>query len=563
MAEQKRMRWLTVLFICLLAVAVAATIYGGNAFRTRSVERPSENVERLRDGWCYLAEGRRVEIQSLPAEIRDNRLNSLTLYRVLPDELPNGATLCLESRYQTVEVWIGETLVYEYGMENRAPVGWMLGSVINVIQLPDDSRGQTLGLRLTAPMSRGIWTVSEVLLGSSEAIVDRIMKSCINTVVFAVLFGTLGLLLIFLALMLKWKNVDFNRRGFCYLGLFVLIATLWVVTDSKLGQFLIVNHAALYLMSFLSFTLMPVPFLLFMRQFSEHGKGLLDTLCFAQLAHALLCIALYFTGTADFVTTLPMTHALLVADMFGVLFLCVRDRLHYHIKNTGFVLLSVCLLIAGGLASLLTFSPHTGGDNSRFFRYGLILFFLLLCYGSFRRGMDLLRGSMRAELYRAMAFKDPLTQLANRAAFDRDADALDKRLGGSVTLVMLDINGLKQVNDTYGHAAGDRLLADAAGCISAAFAQLGTCYRIGGDEFAVLLPGADDEQTGEALGRMDEAMERCDVGCPVQVSAAKGIARGQADGPGFIYRLLREADGKMYEEKGNVARDFQTRCGEC
>lgn len=84
-----------------------------------------------------------------------------------------------------------------------------------------------------------------------------------------------------------------------------------------------------------------------MRQFSEHGKGLLDTLCFAQLAHALLCIALYFTGTADFVTTLPMTHALLVADMFGVLFLCVRDRLHYHIKNTGFVLLSVCLLIAG------------------------------------------------------------------------------------------------------------------------------------------------------------------------------------------------------------------------
>lgn len=47
------------------------------------------------------------------------------------------------------------------------------------------------------------------------------------------------------------------------------------------------------------------------------------------------------------------------------------------------------------------------------------------------------------------------------------------------------------------------------------------------------------------------------------MSAAKGIARGQADGPGFIYRLLREADGKMYEEKGNVARDFQTRCGEC
>lgn len=57
MAEQKRMRWLTVLFICLLAVAVAATIYGGNAFRTRGMERPSENVERLRDGWYYLAEG--------------------------------------------------------------------------------------------------------------------------------------------------------------------------------------------------------------------------------------------------------------------------------------------------------------------------------------------------------------------------------------------------------------------------------------------------------------------------------------------------------------------------
>ncbi len=544
-----------VIFLPILVLAAVAMIYGGLAYPVRHAQLNREPVDSLSTGWYYMRGDTRVEVPSLPVTIRDDMPEGLTMYRSLPESLPRGAALCVESYHQTVEIFVGDIPIYAYGLESRGPVGWILGDIWNVAEVPDGAEGQLLSLRLTAPNTPGEWQVSDILWGTKSAIMQSLWTSCAGIAVYCLVMGILGLLLLLFALLLKWKRLDFNRRGFFTLGLFILLSTLWIFTDSKLPQFLTDNLAALYLLSFLSFTLLPIPFLFYLRQLTQHGKALLDILSLLFMIQALLSIGLYFAGIADFVQTLTVTHILLAAGIIGSVAICLLEWFRFHNRDAGPVLVGSCALALGALTSLLVYIVRSISDNSLFFRIGMIVFILLLCYDSFKRGLRFLRDSLEAETYRVMAFTDNLTGLGNRAAFDRDAEALPKQAQDApLTVVMFDVNHLKRVNDTYGHAAGDYLIQSAARCIRDAFSALGSCYRIGGDEFVVLMRGASAKQAEEALARLAEYIARCDAGRADKLDVATGYAAGAIDGPEAVYRLFREADAKMYEQKGNRAR---------
>ena len=100
------------------------------------------------------------------------------------------------------------------------------------------------------------------------------------------------------------------------------------------------------------------------------------------------------------------------------------------------------------------------------------------------------------------AFHDPLTGLANRALFrDRvmHAITLARRQGHAVTVLYLDLDDFKQVNDSFGHAEGDRLLALIAGRLRACARSTDTVARLGGDEFAILVEDTDSAKSAERL----------------------------------------------------------------
>ena len=148
------------------------------------------------------------------------------------------------------------------------------------------------------------------------------------------------------------------------------------------------------------------------------------------------------------------------------------------------------------------------------------------------------------------AFHDPLTGLANRALFrDRvsHALALAQRRGSPVTVLFLDLDDFKTVNDSLGHAEGDRLLIAAAERFLACARTADTVARLGGDEFAILIEGADGS---EGLpDRLAAAMSHpfSLSGNQVQITASIGVASAA---PGeSADDLLRNADMAMYAAK--------------
>ncbi|KQS68515.1 bifunctional diguanylate cyclase/phosphodiesterase [Modestobacter sp. Leaf380] len=164
------------------------------------------------------------------------------------------------------------------------------------------------------------------------------------------------------------------------------------------------------------------------------------------------------------------------------------------------------------------------------------------------------------------AFHDGLTGLANRALFDdRVGHALTRtgRTGADPAVLSLDLDGFKSVNDTHGHPAGDELLRQVAGRLTAHVRPADTVARLGGDEFAVLLeqqPGGDPEDPHAVAERIRRELCRPYevAGRRVRVGASAGLVVADPDAACTAATLLRDADTALYRAKaagkGRVVR---------
>ncbi len=169
------------------------------------------------------------------------------------------------------------------------------------------------------------------------------------------------------------------------------------------------------------------------------------------------------------------------------------------------------------------------------------------------------RDDLEADL-RHQAFHDSLTGLANRALLtDRLQHALSaaERNGGTVGLILCDLDGFKTVNDSLGHPAGDSLLITVADRLASAVRSGDTVARLGGDEFAVLMdqvvdPGDATAVAGRIVRLLHEQIRLEDHS--LVVSASIGISLGAAGKSG--QQLLAEADAAMYEAKSNGKNGF-------
>lgn len=152
---------------------------------------------------------------------------------------------------------------------------------------------------------------------------------------------------------------------------------------------------------------------------------------------------------------------------------------------------------------------------------------------------------------RRLSLVDDLTGLPNRRAFFTEVD----RLGGQeVAVMLLDLNGFKHVNDTFGHQLGDELLQDTARRLERVVAGHGTVARLGGDEFVVLLPGADAFAAAQVAQTVHRELGPREVGGRWLVtSASTGIAVGVTGGVtgGRGEDLLHAADVAMYRAKNS------------
>ncbi len=153
------------------------------------------------------------------------------------------------------------------------------------------------------------------------------------------------------------------------------------------------------------------------------------------------------------------------------------------------------------------------------------------------------------EKLKYLSLHDPLTGLYNRAYFEEEMHRLDNNRTGLVGMIVCDVDGLKLINDTLGHSKGDQLLVTASEVLRKSFREGDVVARVGGDEFAILLPNSPRPRVENICQRIKTTIAGYSKkNALLPLSIATGFAIRENPNQSMV-ELFREADNNMYKDK--------------
>lgn len=550
-------------YLAMAVVFLAMIIWAAVKNRGQSPsDLLSEGNVAFETGW-QMADGSEADMDHLHKMPSVEPYQEQSVENTLPADLGEGKSLCFRSKNIIYRVYVGGELRYEPNMPESKVYNRSLGTRWSYVPLYAADAGAALEIRFQTVYGNARACIDHLTLGSAAGEITGTFTG--KTVAFATC-----LLLLFAGLLLMIADIPANMQKdknheLLYLGLFAISIALWCLAETNLLQFYTDDSRMLQTLSCCSLMMIPIPLVLYLdAAFGFRKKWVMKGICTLSVVEFFLCVVLHFAGILDFHETLTLTHVLLAISAILMLYTIVKNaftvresnvrNIYKAIRTVGLV--SICF--ATGIDIVRYYRAHNS-DSAMFVRIGLLLF--ILCYGSasLERMVNAVKLGMQAEFVSQLAYRDGLTGVGNRTAFQERLEELEgkKKDFPGIAIMMFDVNDLKYVNDHLGHQQGDDLIVGSADIIKSALeAGEGSCFRIGGDEFAGVLVGdMVEERCEKVLALFKDAMETYNA-VPKQrlrISIAGGYAvydHEQEDE--MLMDVYQQADVRMYENKKQI-----------
>lgn len=533
---------LTCLIACLAILLVAQT------FRLDPSRLSAQMAAGFNDGWRISENETEKAVSAIPRSLTVEK-GSLVLKNTLPAAISDDSVLCFKTNSENVRVTIDSREIYSYGLHDQTLFGHYYGNVWIMVPLEEEFSAQEITIELTA--------LSDETPSDNYSFYLDHRSSIILTLIWEniLLFGNCLIclacaFLLILSAFLHMRSKQKSSRMRIYLGVFTIIGQVWVLADAGLLQFFINNKAVSYIITHSTFMLMPVPFLLYLSELYPRWEKRFRNLSVICCCYYLVRLLLYVTNLMEFMQGITFTHALII---IGICYAVILGLFDPESDNHRITRYGLFLFFAFVFLTILSFYLHPQRSYEKL-NYTLMLsigidILLFFFYSALLHSHVLI--ASHASQVEHQAYTDAMTQVKNRAAFNLEIEQLDSRSHPQLTLFMVDLNNLKQVNDTLGHPMGDKLICELVNCLEGAFGSLGNIYRYGGDEFVVIIEDAPMDDVRKAREHFDMLVTQNGRHGGCEISVAVGMAsRLEAERANLhVSELLHLADVAMYRIK--------------
>ncbi|MBN2898646.1 MAG: diguanylate cyclase [Clostridia bacterium] len=496
-------------------------------------------------GWSY--QGEDISLNGQKLDIPKNTAYSFS--KKLPDTHDTDAYLLFRGSLADVSVKLDQQIIYSSQRERLLWIDSPPASLWHMVPISSDYAGSLITITLQSPYQTMNGLMNPVYLGSYGDLLFEIIHQ------FGIAFAVDILIFIFGVFLTIFAFVSPNREvnhSTWYVGMFSILAATWLIAESKMLQFFVGHqwfHASL---AYLALTVIPIPLLCYIQSITRKKNRILLTRLMKLNVIALFTIVfLQLSNVCDFYESLPISHGLILSEILIISVLLMKDLKNKKMRASKSFILSLLLLFFFIVVEILQFFILHVLDVTLFVRIGLLGFIIILSFESLRQLLLQIEKSCHATFFERLAYKDPLTSGNNRLAFDKHMESLflnRERLNG-LRLVMLDMNNLKDTNDIYGHVTGDESIKAAYNIIDQSFAPEGITYRIGGDEFAVVIEKSNEHGLHARYTELYHGIREHDR----IVEYPFGIAFGSVLYDPFIdetaKKMLHRADNNMYYNK--------------
>ncbi|NLJ31201.1 MAG: diguanylate cyclase [Clostridiales bacterium] len=539
------------IYLLLSIVSVVLLIYIGNTFYTEYVDSQQEQSRSFNTEWFYTEKDGTVKSLVLPASVSPDvsKGEAASIFHTLPRDLKNGQSICFSTYHASAQVYVDGKLIYRYGVNDRYLFGRSPASTAwHFVDLPDGSAGKTLEIRLCSPYERYSGSFNTVLLGTRSANIETELRKFGPSIFLSGLTFIIGLFLLTAFLIAGRKTK--HAASMLYESLFVISISACALSDTFLVQAFFLTPLLLGYVIYFLMLLAPIPYLLFVKEvYAKAHFRLYDILCGITAANFIVCVVLQLINLIDLPQIIYSIHLIAIASLVLSLYTAHESVIRFRIHSAKIFLWGCALMLTLDLVDMVRYYSGTYQDGALFCRIGLLVFIALLTVSSVSDAFSMMKLGAEARVYRNLAFKDILTGLENRTSFERKMEKLNRNgEQDQTTIIIFDLNNLKQVNDCRGHLCGDRLIADAAEIIKDGFGLFGQCYRIGGDEFAVLMRDWGRDQRQLCFDRFFQALEEYKNTHEDPVEVAYGWAKYHPEDC-LLTATMNRADEWMYSRK--------------
>lgn len=524
-------------------------------------ERAYEDISA---SWTLDREGNQpVDVRRL-GEFMDDETGVLSIYYQLP-ELESDVDLVYRSKDVYTRVladgeMIYETSVYDSRFYNRSP-----GNLWNILTISHEDSSKCLELQIIMVYDTSAVTVDSLLIGDKADIILGLFADNMFGIVVSALLILVGFVLIVVDLLPTYGRAGKNH-SLLWVGIFAFLTGIWSLIETNVLQFCVRDMRILQLINNMLMVVDSMPLLMYLDseyQIFKHKS--MRILGYYNAGYILLCVAVQFSGIGDLHHMLKgAIFTMMLTDL--VLFIWVV-RMLIQLKKEKKLILSCVLQILGifslwflGIFESFRSLHMDRMDRSGLVRVGMLLLCLFFALSSQIEAYKIIEQGLKYDLIRKLAYSDGLTGLGNRTAYLEQLAEYEhnEEVFIQLGIVYLDVNNLKAVNDRQGHEFGDELIKIAASIIADSFGHYGKAYRVGGDEFCVLMTGVDvkeNYQKGKEIFRqlIDEANQAQWYSFKVQV--AHGFSVCDEFTRERIDEAIADADGRMYENKTELKRE--------